>query len=249
LYTNNGGSGPFVATININGGVQLPAGTYRLYICGTTSIEDLANNELNNGVSDAQINFVVPPAQSGVGSGNVNSNTSSLLPATGFPQNEVTSLPIQPAALAYAVTDLWLEIPKLGVKMSIVGVPKTKAGWDVTWLNKDAGWLNDSAYPTWNGNSVITAHVWDALNHPGPFAQLKNLKYGDQIKIHAFGMVYVYEIRVSQTVNPASLSTVFKHEEKSWVTLVTCEEYQELSQKYLYRRMLRAVLVNVAIEK
>ena len=132
--------------------------------------------------------------------------------------------------------------------MSIVGVPKTNEGWNVSWLNHDAGWLNGSAFPTWNGNSVITGHVWDAFNRPGPFVNLKNLRYGDQIKIHAFGQVYTYEIRESKAILPTSISTVFKHEENSWITLVTCEDYKESTQTYLYRRMVRAVLVSVTGE-
>jgi LPXTG-site transpeptidase (sortase) family protein len=236
-YTNNGGSGPFVATVNINGGAQLPPGTYRLYVCGTTSIEDLANNELNNGLSDADITFTVSQPQ------------VAQLPATGFPQGEVTNIPAQPADKAYTSTDMWLEIPRLSVKMKIVGVPKTQDGWDVTWLNKDAGWLSGSAFPTWNGNSVITGHVWDAYNNPGPFARLKELRYGDQVKIHAYGLVYIYEVRENFTVASKDIATVFKHEEKSWLTLITCEDYQDDSKSYKYRRVVRAVLVNVTAEK
>ncbi len=243
-YTNNGGSGPFVATLNINGGVALPVGKYRLFVCGTTSIEDLAGNELNNGLSDALVNFTV--ARSGGGSTTI---TSGFLPATGFPMNTVTQLPAQPVDLAYASTDLWLEIPRLGVKMTIVGVPLKDGKWDVTWLDQNAGWLNGSAYPTWNGNSVLTGHVWDALNRPGPFAELKKLKYGDQIKIHAFGQVYIYEVRENEAVTPTDTSSVFQHEEKPWLTLVTCEDYREASQTYSSRRMVRAVLVNVVPEK
>ena len=176
-------------------------------------------------------------------------NTAARIPATGFPQNKITVLPSHPADKAYAATDLWVEIPKLGVKMSIVGVPQTKDGWDVTWLDKNAGWLNGSAFPTWQGNSVITAHVWDALNKPGPFANLKNLKYGDQIKIHAFGQVFTYELRASALISPTNTSAMLKHEEKSWLTLITCEDYKELTQEYSYRRMVRAVLVSVTTEK
>lgn len=236
-YSNGTGSGPYIATLSINNGTALPLGTYRLYVCGTTSILDLAGNELNNGSNDTVLNFSVVSPSSG-----------PQLPKTGFPQNKVTLLPAQPAELAYAATDFWLEIPKLKVKMSIMGIPKTQNGWDVTWLNKDAGWLDGSAYPTWNGNSVITGHVWDALNQPGPFAKLKNLQYGDQVKVHAFGQVYIYEIRASKTVSPSSISTVFKHEEKPWITLITCEDYKERSQTYSYRRMVRAVLVKVVEE-
>jgi LPXTG-site transpeptidase (sortase) family protein len=246
-YTNNGGNGPFVATLNINGGVALPAGKYRLFVCGTTSIEDLAGNELNNGLSDAIVSFTVAQAGGGGGSGGGSSTTT--LPATGFPMNQVTTLPAQPMGQEYASTDLWLEIPRLGVKMTVVGVPQKDGNWDVKWLDKNAGWLNGSAYPTWNGNSVLTGHVWDALNRPGPFAELKKLKYGDQIKIHAFGQVYIYEVRENTAVTPTDTSAVFKHEEKPWLTLVTCEDYKEDSQTYSSRRMVRAVLVSVTADK
>jgi LPXTG-site transpeptidase (sortase) family protein len=168
------------------------------------------------------------------------------LPDTGFPQNKAITLPLQPENKAYAsYSDLWLEIPKLKVKMDIVGVPVTEKEWDVTWLGNDAGWLNGSAFPTWSGNSVLTGHVWDAYNKPGPFAQLKNLKYGDKLLVHAFGQVYTYEIQESKLVSQASVSTVFKHEKNSWITLVTCEAYQEFSQQYSYRRIVRAALVRV----
>ena len=177
------------------------------------------------------------------------SHTTTLLPATGFSQNKVTILPFQPVDKIYASTDLWLEIPKLGVKISIVGVPESKEGWDVTWLGKDAGWLNGSAYPTWNGNSILTGHVWDALNKPGPFAQLKSLKYGDQVKIHAFGMIYTYAITENSLITNTDVKTVFKHEDKSVITLITCESYKEITNTYAYHRMARAILVSVTPEK
>ena len=54
------------------------------------------------------------------------------LPETGFAPVQVTLLAAQPANFAYqGYGDLWLEIPALGVEMSIVGVPKSGNGWDV----------------------------------------------------------------------------------------------------------------------
>ena len=46
-YSNTSG---FIATLNINNGIPLPAGTYQLFICGTTSITDLSGLELNGGL-------------------------------------------------------------------------------------------------------------------------------------------------------------------------------------------------------
>ena len=251
-------SATFQATVTLVG--ALPVGSYRLFICGTTSIVDLAGNHLNGGADYIFDLVVQAPSQQGGGgnnngSGGGNNNGTSanltglLIPVTGFAHGEITKLSEQPANKAYSATDVWLEIPKLGVKMSIVGVPRTKTGWDISWLGKNAGWLNGSAFPTWSGNSVLTGHVWDALNRPGPFAGLINLTYGDQVKVHAFGQIYVYEIVESQVVLPSNIATAFKHEEKSWLTLITCENYQDKTETYTNRRMVRAVLMSVSKEK
>jgi LPXTG-site transpeptidase (sortase) family protein len=125
----------------------------------------------------------------------------------------------------------------------------TETGWDVNWLGANAGWLNQTAFPTWAGNSVITGHVWDALNKPGIFHQLKELRYGDFVKIHAFGQTYIYEARETKQIAPNDFSSAFKHEDKSWLTLVTCEDYQPLLQTYNYRRMVRAVLLGIVSDE
>ena len=171
------------------------------------------------------------------------------LPGTGFAPGAVTSLPGQPADLRYSSEVLMLEIPAINVRMAVVGVPQSGKGWDVTWLGSGAGWLNGTAYPTWLGNSVITGHVWDAYNNPGPFAQVKTLKYSDEVRIHAGGQVYVYSVRENRVVQPDDTQSVLKHEEKAWVTLLTCEDYNARLDSYANRRIVRAVLVKVIAEK
>ena len=61
---------------------------------------------------------------------------------------------------------IYLEIPKLGVYTEIVGIPYTESGWDVTWLWKQAGYLQGTAFPTWKGNTVLTSHVQYPLGDP-----------------------------------------------------------------------------------
>ena len=244
-YNNNGGIGPYLAILTINNNKPLASGSYQLFICGTTSIEDLLGNKLNNGLSDTLLNFTISQvATVPLGRADVK------LPVTGFPVGQISSLPSQPEDKAYAsFSDLWLEIPKLTVSTPIVGVPLSKDGWDVTWLGTDAGWLNETAFPTWAGNSVITGHVWDAFNQPGIFYNLKKLEYGDQIKVHAFGQVYTFEVRQTKRIAPDNFSAALKHEDKAWLTLLTCEDYKLLFQTYRYRRMVRAVLLRVDPEQ
>jgi LPXTG-site transpeptidase (sortase) family protein len=168
------------------------------------------------------------------------------LPVTGFAPNHVTILPNQSADKAYtAMGDLWLEIPKLGVQMNIVGVPETAGTWDVSWLGKQAGWLNGSAFPTWAGNSVMTGHVWNADNTVGPFRYINTLWWGDKVIVHAWGAKYVYEVRSVTQVGPGNTAAMMKHETLPWVTLVTCRGYDQASNSYKYRVLVRAVLIEV----
>ena len=242
IYSNGGN---FIVTLNINGGTPLPIGKYRLYICGTTSIENLYNLKLNGGTSDTTTEFSVTSSSGGDGDDVESIPVSTLLPATGFPHGEVTNVNLSLSAAKYTSTGLELVIPKLGVEMPIVGVPKTDAGWDVTWLGESAGYLAGSAFPTWAGNTVLTGHVWDSYNRPGAFSQIKSLSYGDQVQIHAWGLIYAYEVRESKLVTSKNVDIVLQSEEYDWVTLVTCEFYNPFTGNYLFRRSVRAVLVSV----
>lgn len=171
----------------------------------------------------------------------------SSLPKTGFAPNKITSLPAQPAELVYVeMSDLWLEIPSLKVQANIVGVPQSENTWDVKWLGQDAGWLNGTAFPTWEGNSVITAHVTNADGLPGPFANLKNLKYGEQIIFHLLDQQYVFEIRNKRLVRPETTAFAFEHlEDHSYLTLITCQGYDPATDSYRQRRLIRAVLMDI----
>ena len=230
----------YTATLTVNSGDFVSGGSYRLFVCGTTSVEDTFGNELNGGTVDTLISFVISAAGGGTGTSAVTS-----LPATGFPMGNITHLPAQPNENQYVSSNLVLEIPVLDISLPIVGVPLVDGTWDVSWLDHAAGYLNGTAYPTWAGNTIITGHVWDALNQPGPFANLKELHYGDLLKITNGTAVYTYEVRDTRLFKATSINAVIRHEELDWVTLVTCEDYQNNNDTYAYRRVVRAVLVKV----
>ncbi|MBM3138330.1 MAG: sortase, partial [Chloroflexi bacterium] len=168
------------------------------------------------------------------------------LPATGFAPGVVTKLPEQPEALAYKQTDdLFIEIPTIGVRLPIVGVSQSTGGWDLTWLGDQAGWLEGTAFPSWAGNSAITAHVLDSNGQPGPFADLHNLKWGDEVVIEAWGQRYVYEIReIDEWVSPEK-TDFLTHEDFPWLTLITCKNYNPQTGSYDWRVLVRAVQVRV----
>ena len=255
-----------VATFTVNGGLPLSNGNYRLYVCGTTSITNLVGIKLaGNGTTagtDFIRNFIISISGGGGGNNRDGKGKSSgkdpqipttgglLIPVTGFAPNQVTLLPIQPADKAYKPSDeIHIEIPTLGINFPIVGVLLSDNKWDLTWLNGKVGYLEGSAYPTFSGNTVLTAHVTDANNNLGPFSDIKGMQIGQKIYLHAYGQVYVYQVQENEKIKPTDISTVFKHEEYAWATLVTCEDYNAKTKTYDYRRMVRAVLISVIPEK
>lgn len=174
------------------------------------------------------------------------SDDDTDLPETGFAPNEITSLSHVPRE-SYLQTSLTLEIPSLGVDIPIVGVPLRNGDWNVSWLGRQAGWLEGSAFPSWNGNSVLTSHVYLSNGSPGPFVNLNTLKYGDRVIIHAFGQKYTFEVRTNAIVEPDDPSAL-QHEERPWLTLVTCKDYDEKTNTYRKRVIVRAVLVSLTAE-
>ncbi len=92
--------------------------------------------------------------------------TAEELPQTGFAPGHLTILPSQPESLAYSTTGMAIQIPELGVSTYVTTVPFRDGEWDVTWLGNQVGYLEGSAYPTWSGNTVLTAHNTTAYNEP-----------------------------------------------------------------------------------
>jgi LPXTG-site transpeptidase (sortase) family protein len=171
---------------------------------------------------------------------------ANTLPSTGFSKGVVTELKHLPENSIYQDPSIRLDIPKLDITLNIVGVPLTEGAWDVTWLGNNAGWLEGTAYPTWNGSSVITAHVWGADNAPGPFVNLSTLVYGDFVNINLDGKKYTYAVRESSAVPYwAAPETVFLHSDDPEIILITCSDYDESSGKYMKRWVTKAVLVAI----
>jgi LPXTG-site transpeptidase (sortase) family protein len=169
--------------------------------------------------------------------------TGFLIPVTGFTPNVVTELSVASRPV-YAPSSLRIEIPVLNVKTSIVGVEFKDGNWDVSWLQDQAGWLNGTAYPTWRGNSLITAHAVNSDGRPGVFSGLNHLAAGEYVFVYNNGYRYTYRVE-SNDLTQATDFDVLKHEEKPYLTLITCDTYDEKSGMYLLRVVVRAVLVDV----
>jgi len=171
-------------------------------------------------------------------------NGGFLIPITGFAPGLITDLSGLPVARYDANLDLSLEIPRLKLVMPIVGAPLKNGAWDVNWLTNQAGWLEKTAFPGFPGNSVLTGHVTSSYGVAGPFASLYKLQEGDLIFVHTFGQTQIYKVRTVKKVQPNEIS-VLDHQEKPWLTLLTCADYNEKTNKYLSRVVVRAELIEV----
>jgi LPXTG-site transpeptidase (sortase) family protein len=168
-----------------------------------------------------------------------------LIPVSGFAPGVVTELKSpQPA---YNSTGLRINIPALNLIVPVVGVQLKNGTWDVSWLWGQAGWLQKTSYPTFPGNSVVTGHDVNADGTPGPFSRIKQLQVGDYIFVELNGYRYTYKVVSNSRVSPNDIS-ILRHEEKPWLTLVTCDKYDEKTGTYLKRVVVRTVLIDVDIK-
>jgi LPXTG-site transpeptidase (sortase) family protein len=193
--------------------------------------------------SSAQCLVVVPPAPTSTPSANTAATSGLPIPITGFAPGRITQL--SSVHQQYQGTDLRLIIPALNIDQEIVGVPQVNGNWDVSWLSDQIGYLDGTAFPTWNGNSVLTGHVYNADGLPGVFVNLEKLKWGDRVIVQLSGQDYVFEVREVKTTSSSASAYVFKHEDEPWLTLVTCKGFDEGTQSYPYRTVIKAVLVKI----
>ncbi len=107
-------------------------------------------------------------------------------------------------------------------------------GWNLTWLQDFIGYLESTAFPSLPGNTALTAHAYLPDGTPGPFVDLGSLAWGEQINLYANGLKYTYKVRQVRRVLPENIS-VLGHEEHDWLTLITCEGFDEQSDGYLRR--------------
>ena len=92
--------------------------------------------------------------------------------------------------------------------------------------------------------------MYDANGQPGPFRWLVNLKYGDLVIVHANGQKYTYQVQTSQPeVAVSELYKVFRHEDLPWLTLITCRGYDVKTDTYLWRSVVRAVLMFTGVDQ
>ena len=183
-------------------------------------------------------------ATAGAGPAGDNASNVFVIPVSGYPPGRFTDLSSKPFHSQFDNSGVTLQIPKLKLNMAVVGVPLVNGDWQVDWLTGVGGWLEGTAYPGLDGNSIITSHVVTHYGSPGPFAHLDMLSPGDYIFVTAFARMYIYEVKSVRNVASTDIS-VFKHETKPVLTLVTCTKYNSVTQSYDARLVVRSEVIQV----
>ncbi len=167
------------------------------------------------------------------------------LPQTGFAPGVISEVSSQPVEYQYSNTgDIQLIISTLDISLPVLSIPQNDQGWNLTWLWQGAGWLEGTAYPTWTGNTVLTGHAYLSSGLPGPFVNLGELSWGDEIVLIANGYRYSYQVRYTDLVSGDDVR-ILGHKDQDWLTLFTCKGYSEELGDYRYRQVLQAVLIDV----
>jgi LPXTG-site transpeptidase (sortase) family protein len=93
---------------------------------------------------------------------------------------------------------------------------------------------------------VLTGHVVNADGKPGVFSKLKSLNVGEYIYIYSNGYRYTYQVKSNELVDLGD-ATALRHEDDSYLTLITCDTFDEKSATYLLRVAVRARLVDIRL--
>jgi LPXTG-site transpeptidase (sortase) family protein len=243
----------WAGTLGPDPGVTSPANADdEITITFRLDVDESTNTVRNMATIDADLNAdgdMTDPGEQQVATVSTTwrRSISKRLPSTGFAPGLMTDLSEVPGETYTQTGGITLEIPALKINVPVVGVPLRNGDWNVSWLGSQAGWLEGTAFPSWKGNSVITSHVYLSSGLPGPFVSLGKLRYGEVAIIHAYGQKYMFEVRSNEIVAPSDPSA-FQHEERPWLTLVTCQEYDEQTNTYRKRVVVQAVLVRVTEE-
>lgn len=169
------------------------------------------------------------------------------IPDTGYSLR--SPAPLAQADGSFIFTGNSLQIPAIGLGMD-GGVPivhlnykdgTLESGWNLKMLGGYIGELEGGAYLPYAGNSVLTGHYYSQ----GVFVNLVNLRLEDEIIVFGNdGMKYTYSVTNSYWTEPNNVYQLFQPNGDRSLTLVTCDDYNFISDEYQKRYIVQATLVN-----
>lgn len=150
-------------------------------------------------------------------------------------------------ATNYVFTGNSIRIPAIGLGMEtpipIVHVYYEEGSdgmkWDLSTLGNYVGELEGGSYIPYGGNSALTGHYFSA----GVFKNLEHLNLEDEIIIFGNdGIKYTYKVAQKFIAQPEDVYEMFQQIGERSLTLVTCENYNLVTDEYERRYIVRAII-------
>jgi LPXTG-site transpeptidase (sortase) family protein len=118
-----------------------------------------------------------------------------------------------------------LRIPSIKVNAKVQYVGITKNGKMATPNNfTDVGWFEYGTVPGGKGSAIIAGHVDNGLAFPAVFANLENVKTGDDIYVDTVGGKTIhFKVISAKDYDPeAKTEAVFNQNDGNYLKLITC---------------------------
>ena len=173
------------------------------------------------------------------------------IPNTGITMRSLMSANESPdEATSYVFTGNSLRIPAIGLGMEtpipIVHVyykeDSPDLEWDLSTLGNYVGELEGGTYLPYAGNSALTGH-FSPFSTPAVFTNLGNLNYEDEVIVYGNdGIKYIYKVVEKFLAQPTDVYEMFQQVGERSLTLVTCENYNQSTDEYERRQIIRAVI-------
>ena len=146
-------------------------------------------------------------------------------PPTSSASTTTPSTPSATTAPAYIMT---LSIPSIKVNAHVEELGITaKGNMAAPRVFSEVGWYKYGTFPGNTGSAVIAGHVDDGLAFPAVFANLDNLKPGDDIYLQTTPATRLHFVVTGSAIydfdaSPSEVSQVFSDKSGKYLNLITC---------------------------
>lgn len=136
-----------------------------------------------------------------------------------------------------------LRIDRLNVDVAIATIPIVNGNWDLSALGVEAGWLTTTgAFPGDTLAMALVGHITTERLKRGAFADLEQIKPGDEIVYAAAEAEYVYQVRRRSRVTPDEVEALYVPDGQT-LLLLTCTDWDASGKRYANRLLVEARLV------
>jgi len=136
-----------------------------------------------------------------------------------------------------------LRIARLNVDANILTIPIVNGQWDLSTLGGEVGWLTTTgAFPGDTLAMALVGHITTETYARGAFADLEQIKPGDEIVYTALGVEYVYQVRRRSRVTPENVKALYVPDGHI-LLLLTCTDWDADGKRYANRLLVEAGLV------